>query len=212
MEIFMHDQTLNDDKAIHGCGALTEEQQVKSSFVEATELANDQIVALEKQLAEMKDNWLRALAEGENLRRRAQREKEEALKYGAVNLGREMVSIADNLHRALESCPVTDDMSSNIKSLISGVEMTAQEMLNVFQKHGIKKISPLGEKFDPNYHQAVFEVEHNDHPAGHVAQVLQDGYIMHDRLLRAAMVGVAKASSGSADIPSSTDDSCKKSS
>jgi molecular chaperone GrpE len=73
--------------------------------------------------------------------------------------------------------------------------MTSKEMQNVFQKHGIKKISPLGEKFDPNYHQAMFEIEHNEHPAGHVAQVLQDGYIMHDRLLRAAMVGVAKSSS-----------------
>ena len=208
----MHDQTLSDDKTISKEEALTEEQQVKSSFVEATEISEDQVATLEKQLAEMKDNWLRALAEGENLRRRAQREKEDALKYGAVNFGREMVSIADNLQRALESCPVTDDMPPNIKSLISGVEMTAQEMLNVFQKHGIKKISPLGEKFDPNFHQAMFEVEHKDHPAGHVAQVLQDGYIMHDRLLRAAMVGVAKASSSSTETSSSTDDSCKKAS
>lgn len=189
----MHDQTLKNDKTVSEEEILTEEQQLKSSFVEAEEIPEDQVKALEKQLSEMKDNWLRALAEGENLRRRTQREKEEALKYGAVSFGREMVSIADNLHRALESCPINDDMPSHIKSLISGVEMTAKEMLNVFEKHGIKKISPLGEKFDPNYHQAMFEVEHKDHPAGHVAQVLQDGYIMHDRLLRAAMVGVSKA-------------------
>ncbi|MBY0281623.1 MAG: nucleotide exchange factor GrpE [Alphaproteobacteria bacterium] len=190
----MHDQTLNDDKTIAEGKALIEENQVQSSFVEAPLTSETKLFEMEKQLAEMKDNWLRALAEGENLRRRAQRDKEDALKYGAVNFGREMVSIADNLQRALESCPVTDDMMPNIKSLISGVEMTAKEMLNVFQKHGIKKISPLGEKFDPNYHQAMFEVEHTEYPAGHVAQVLQDGYIMHDRLLRAAMVGVVKAS------------------
>lgn len=193
----MHDQTLNDEKTFSEGERLTEEKQVQDSFVEARETQEDKIATLEKQLAEMKDNWLRALAESENLRRRTQREKEEALKYGAVNLGREMVSIADNLQRALESCPISDEMPTNIKSLISGVEMTAKEMQNVFQKHGIKKISPLGEKFDPNYHQAMFEIEHNEHPAGHVAQVLQDGYIMHDRLLRAAMVGVAKAGSTS---------------
>ncbi|MBY0461997.1 MAG: nucleotide exchange factor GrpE [Alphaproteobacteria bacterium] len=207
----MHDQTLNDDKTISEGEVLTEEKQVQSSFVEAPETPEAKLLEMEKQLAEMKDNWLRALAEGENLRRRAQREKEDALKYGAVNFGREMVSIVDNLQRALESCPVTEDMAPNIKSLISGVEMTAKEMLSVFQKHGIKKISPLGEKFDPNYHQAMFEVEHNEHPVGHVAQVLQDGYIMHDRLLRAAMVGVVKASSAP-KVSSSADDSLEKAS
>ncbi len=206
MEIFMHDQTLNDEKTISEGEILTEEKQVQSSFVEAVETPEAKLLEMEKQLAEMKNNWLRALAEGENLRRRTQREKEDALKYGAVNFGREMVSIADNLHRALESCPVTDDMAPNIKSLISGVEMTAQEMMNVFQKHGIRKISPLGEKFDSNFHQAMFEVEHKDHPAGHVAQVLQDGYIMHDRLLRAAMVGVAKASSAPVESAPSIED------
>lgn len=200
MEICMHDQTLNDEKTISEGEILTEEKQVQNSFVEAVETPEAKFLEMEKQLAEMKDNWLRALAEGENLRRRTQREKEDALKYGAVNFGREMVSIADNLHRALESCPVTDDMAPNIKSLISGVEMTAQEMMNVFQKNGIRKISPLGEKFDSNFHQAMFEVEHKDYPAGHVAQVLQDGYIMHDRLLRAAMVGVAKASSAPVEV------------
>jgi molecular chaperone GrpE len=206
VEIFMHDQTLNDEKTISEGEILTEEKQVQSSFVEAVETPEAKLLEMEKQLAEMKNNWLRALAEGENLRRRTQREKEDALKYGAVNFGREMVSIADNLHRALESCPVTDDMAPNIKSLISGVEMTAQEMMNVFQKHGIRKISPLGEKFDSNFHQAMFEVEHKDHPAGHVAQVLQDGYIMHDRLLRAAMVGVAKASSAPVESAPSIED------
>jgi molecular chaperone GrpE len=147
---------------------------------------------LEKQLAEMKDNWLRAMAESENLRRRAHKEKEDALKYGAVNFGRDVVSVADNLHRALESCVVTEELPANIKALISGVEMTAKELLSAFEKHGIKRLSPMGEKFDPNFHQAMFEIETNEQASGTVMQVLQDGYIMHDRLLRPAMVGVAK--------------------
>ena len=162
-----------------------------------TELAPEptpeqQLVSLEKQLAETKDNWLRALADNENLRRRSQKEREDALKYGATSLGREIVVVVDNLQRALDSCPPSDDLPSSVQALIQGVEMTAKEVLTIFEKHGIKRISPLGEKFDPNFHQAVFEVETDDHPAGHVAQVLQEGYVMHDRLLRAAMVGVAK--------------------
>ncbi len=147
---------------------------------------------LEKQLAEMKDNWLRAMAESENLRRRAHKEKEDALKYGAVNFSRDIVTVADNLHRALQSCPLTEELSANIKTLISGVEMTAKELLSSFEKHGIRRLSPMGEKFDPNFHQAMFEIETNEQPAGIVVQVLQDGYVMHDRLLRPAMVGVAK--------------------
>lgn len=147
---------------------------------------------LEKQLADMKDNWLRAMAESENLRRRAHKEKEDALKYGAVNFSRDIVTVADNLHRALQSCPLTEELSANIKALISGVEMTAKELLSTFEKHGIRRLSPMGEKFDPNFHQAMFEIETNEQPAGIVMQVLQDGYVMHDRLLRPAMVGVAK--------------------
>lgn len=160
---------------------------------------------LKKQLTEMKDNWLRAMAESENLRKRAHKEREDALKYGAVNFGRDMVIVADNLHRALQSCPLTDDLPANIKALINGVEMTAKEMLSIFEKHNIRRLSPLGEKFDPNFHQAMFEIETNEQPAGTVMQVLQDGYVMHDRLLRPAMVGVAKNSASSTDPSSKVD-------
>jgi molecular chaperone GrpE len=164
---------------------------ITDSLEEESSLENE-LGALEKQLAEMKDNWLRALAESENLRRRAHKEKEDALKYGAVNFGRDIVTVADNLHRALQSCPLTEELPANIKALISGVEMTAKELLSTFEKHGIRRLSPMGERFDPNFHQAIFEIETNEQPAGVVMQVLQDGYVMHDRLLRPAMVGVAK--------------------
>ena len=105
-----------------------------------------------------------------------------------------MLSIADNLHRALESCPVTEELPESVKALIQGVEMTESALLSTFDRHGIKKIDPLNEKFDANLHQAMFEVEDESVPIGTVVQVLQVGYVMHDRLLRPAMVGVSKGS------------------
>ncbi len=184
---------MSDNKNQDNTVQLDEDNVVdlKNSTNEGPSLESE-IGELEKQLTEMKDNWLRALAESENLRRRAHKEKEDALKYGAVNFGRDIVTVADNLHRALQSCPLTEELPANIKALISGVEMTAKELLSTFEKHGIRRLSPMGEKFDPNFHQAMFEIETNEQPVGTVMQVLQDGYVMHDRLLRPAMVGVAK--------------------
>ncbi|MCX7338119.1 MAG: nucleotide exchange factor GrpE [Alphaproteobacteria bacterium] len=154
-----------------------------------------QIEDLTSQLDAMRDNWLRSMADSENIRKRAQREKEDAMKYGVISFARDMVGIADNLSRALQSCPQSTDegLPDSIKSLVVGVDMIARETLAAFEKQGIKKISPLNEKFDPNFHQAMFEIETNDQPVGTVVQVLQEGYMLHDRLLRAAMVGVAKA-------------------
>lgn len=172
---------VDEDTAVDREGSLGEKPSLES-----------ELEALEQQLAEMKDNWLRALAESENLRRRAHKEKEDALKYGAVSFGRDIVIVADNLHRALQSCPLTDELSANIKALIDGVEMTAKELLSTFEKNGIRRLTPMGEKFDPNFHQAMLEIETNEQSAGTILQVLQDGYVMQDRLLRAAMVGVAK--------------------
>jgi molecular chaperone GrpE len=148
--------------------------------------------ALEGELATLKDQWLRAMAETENLRRRATRDREEALKYASTNFGRDMLAIADNLRRALESCPATEDLPEPVKALIQGIEMTESALLSTFDRHGIKKIHPLSEKFDANSHQAMFEVEDESVPAGTVVQVLQTGYTLHDRLLRPAMVGVSK--------------------
>ncbi|WP_165380306.1 nucleotide exchange factor GrpE [Candidatus Finniella inopinata] len=147
------------------------------------------------QLEEMKNNWLRAMADLENLRRRATREKEDALKYGAVAFARDIVGTVDNVQRALESCPLTDDLPAHIQALIKGVEMIGKEISSVFERHGVKKVASMGETFDPNLHQAIFEAESTDQQPGTVTQVLQDGYVMYDRLLRPAMVGVAKAPS-----------------
>lgn len=159
------------------------------------------VESLTDELAQMKDQWLRSVAELENMRRRTQKEKEDAIKYAATHFARDMVSVVDNLRRALESCPKTEEMPDAIKSLIVGIEMTESELLTVFDRHGIKKIAPLHENFDPNYHQAMMEVETADYPTGTIVQVLQAGYVIHDRLLRPALVGVAKNTQGA-----STDD------
>ena len=149
---------------------------------------------LEQQLADMKDQWLRAVAETENIRRRAQREKEEAVRYAPTNLARDIVGVADNLRRALDSCSNADQpqLAENAKSLITGIELIVKELDAALDRHHIKRIQSLHEKFDPNYHQAMFEVESADHSAGTVINVMQDGYVLHDRLLRPAMVGVSK--------------------
>ena len=139
---------------------------------------------------------MRALAETENVRKRAEREREEAAKYGVSSFARDIVSITDNLQRALDSVPdfegTENEDDPRIKSLQAGISLTQQEFETVLTRHGIKRIEPLGKAFDHNYHQAMFELESEDHAAGTVIQVLQPGYQIHDRLLRPAMVGVAK--------------------
>ena len=147
---------------------------------------------LEAELAEYKDRLLRALAETENVRRRAQREREDASKYAIAGFAKDLLSAADNLRRALESLPESEAKDKRTRSLLAGVAATERELLGVFERHGIKRIDPKGEVFDHNLHQAIFEAERPDHPAGSVVEVLQPGYVLHDRLLRPAMVGVAK--------------------
>ena len=152
------------------------------------------IEELEAEIAQLKDQQLRALAEAENARRRAQRDREEAQRYGAASLARDLLDVADNLRRALDSVPRERvDQDEGLKSIVEGVEMVEQSLLQAFEKHGISRVEPHGERFDHNYHQAMFEAESTEHPPGHVAQVLQIGYVLHDRLLRPALVGVAKA-------------------
>ncbi len=147
---------------------------------------------LEGELAEYKDRLLRALAETENVRRRAQREREDASKYAVAGFAKDLLSAADNLRRALESLPESEAKDERTRSLLAGVAATERELLGVFERHGIKRIDPKGEGFDHNFHQAIFETERPDQPSGSVVEVLQPGYVLHDRLLRPAMVGVAK--------------------
>ena len=150
------------------------------------------IAALEADLADHKYQLLRALAEAENTRRRAERERADAQKYAVSGFARDLLATADNLRRALDSLPQDEAADERTKSLISGVAATERELLSAFERHGIRRIDPKGERFDHNYHQAVFEVENTGQPNGTVVEVLQPGYVLHDRLLRPAMVGLAK--------------------
>jgi molecular chaperone GrpE len=149
------------------------------------------------EIGRLKDQLLRALAETENVRRRAARDREDAQRYAASNFAKDMLTVSDNLARALQHIPAEQlESDPALKSLYDGVAATERQLLAAFERHGIKRIDPLGEKFDPHLHQAMFEVPGSGQPAGTVVQVLQPGYVMHDRLLRAAMVGVAKADPG----------------
>ncbi|WP_455372425.1 nucleotide exchange factor GrpE [Limibacillus halophilus] len=163
-----------------------------TSEEEQAEGAPDKITELEEQVGQMKDALLRALAETENLRRRSQREKEEALKYAPASLAKALLPVADNLRRALDSVPEELRADERLSALLSGVELTERELLGAFAKNGIERIDPVGEKLDPNWHEAMFEVPDAEKPAGTVVQVVEVGYRLQDRLLRPARVGVSR--------------------
>lgn len=158
----------------------------------APETPEERIAALEKELAEAHDRLLRAVAETENTRRRAQRERVDAERYGFSKFAGDLLSVADNLRRALDSLPESEAKDDRTRSLLAGVAATERELLAAFERHGLRRVDAKGARFDHNFHQAVFEVENPDVPAGTVVEVLQPGYVVHDRLLRPAMVGVAK--------------------
>jgi molecular chaperone GrpE len=152
----------------------------------------------EAELADTKDKLLRALAETENQRRRAQRDTEDARRYAASNFAKDMLDVADNLRRALGSLDPASLQDERAKALVEGVAATERALLAALERHGIKRIEPeIGERFDPHSHEAMFEVPNTGKPGGSVVQVVQAGYRMHDRLLRPAMVGVAKAGANS---------------
>src|SRR5437764_9128903 len=171
----------------------------------ATVSPEERVEALEQELAEAKDRLLRALAETENVRRRAQREREDTLKYAISNFARDLLSPVDNLRRALDSLPEAEVTDPRTKSLLDGVAATERELLATFERHGLKRIDPKGERFDHNFHQAIFEAERPTAPPGTVIEVLQPGYVLHERLLRPAMVGVAKAGSNPAEPEEDSD-------
>ncbi len=147
---------------------------------------------LETEIENLKEEKIRLLAEMENLRKRFEREKVEAIKFGSINLARDILSPGDNLERALEALPNDEKHPESIKNLIDGLKMVLKEYKSTLEKHGVKKIESLDKKFDHNFHQAMMEIENNDIEEGIVVQEVQSGYTMHDRLLRAAMVGVSK--------------------
>ena len=164
----------------------------------------DPLTAMIAERDQLKDQLLRALADTENMRRRSEREAANVRKYGHTPFARDLVGAIDNLARVVESAPENlDQADETVKSLITGIQLSWTELQSVIEKHGIKRVEPLGEKFDYNLHQAMFEVPTNDQPSGMVLEVVQHGYVLHDRLLRPAMVGVSKA--GDAAVAPSND-------
>jgi molecular chaperone GrpE len=150
------------------------------------------LMRLMKENEELKDARLRAAAEMENLRRRTQRDVADSRTYAITNFARDMLAVADNLRRALDAIPADAKGQPGVASLAEGVEMTERSMLSALERHGVKKVEPHGERFDPNFHQAMFEVPNPDVPANTVVNVVQPGYVIGERVLRPAMVGVAK--------------------
>jgi len=154
----------------------------------------DPIAQLEAEKTDLKEKLLRTLADMENLRRRTEREIADARAYAVTNFARDMLNVADNFQRAVDSVPAEAREAGEpaLKALVEGVELTEREMLKTLERYGVKRLDPEGQKFDPNLHQAMFEVPNPDVPNGTVVQVVQTGYVIADRVLRPALVGVAK--------------------
>jgi len=152
------------------------------------------VESLAKEIADTRDKMLRTLAEMENLRKRTSREVADARLYGITGFARDILDIADNLQRALDALPAEarDTADPGLKALIEGVELTERSLLNTLEKNGVRKFDPSGGKFDPNFQQAMFEVPDPSVPSGTVVQVVQAGYMIGDRILRPALVGVSK--------------------
>ena len=157
---------------------------------------------LKEEIKTLKEEKIRVLAEMENLRKRFEREKIDSIKYGSVNFARDILSPGDNLERALSAINEEEEHPQSIKNLIEGLLMVKKELSTALEKNGIEKIDTLNKKFDPNLHQAMMEIENNDLDEGVVVQEIQTGYMMHDRLLRPAMVGVSKKPQKATEVES----------
>ena len=168
------------------------------AYAEEMEEIDDEALEIEQLRAErdeLKDRFMRALADAENARKRSDRDRREAENYGGSKLSRDMLPVYDNMKRALET--ITDDLKDQNGPLIEGIELTMRELLSVFKKHGIEIIAPqVGDRFDPQHHQAMFEAPVPGTKAGDIIQVAAEGFMLHDRLLRPAQVGVSSTPAG----------------
>ena len=152
--------------------------------------ADEMVLALQAERDELKDKFMRALADAENSRKRSERDRREAEQYGGSKLARDLLPVFDNMRRAVQAVP--EEMKETNKAIIEGVELTMRELISVFKKHGIEPISPeVGDRFDPQLHEAMFEAPLPGTKAGDIIQVEADGFMLHDRLLRPAKVGVS---------------------
>ena len=154
----------------------------------------DALPALEAEVADLKDKLLRTLADMENLRRRTEKEVRDAREYAITGFARDLLSVGDNLSRAVAAVPAEarDVADDSVKAMFEGIDLTGRELAKVMEKHGVKKLDPMGGRFDPNVHQAMFELPNPDVPHGTVVQVLQEGFVIGERVLRPALVGVSK--------------------
>lgn len=172
------------------------DQGEASSGETPVDLAAVKIKALEGEVAEWKDKMMRALADAENTRRRAVKDREDAGKYAITSFAKDLLDFSDNFHRALEAIPAELHEDERIGAIITGLEAMDTQLLKTFERHGIKKIEPLDETFNPNFHEVMFEAPVPGKPAGVVIQVVEAGYVIADRLLRAAKVGISKGGMG----------------
>ena len=209
-EDITHEQNPSSDKEEQSVDPSYSSAEDSSEAVAEEQLADEdmeEVAESSDSADEMKDQLLRALADVENMRRRSERDVALANKYGHLSFARDLLSCFDNLSQAVSLAPEDkSDFDENLKNILVGVEMISTEIDTILQRHHITKINPIGEKFDYNQHQAMFEVPNNEVEAGTVVQVAQPGYLLHDRLIRPAMVGVSKkVSSTETDDSSSVD-------
>tara|TARA_B110000459_G_scaffold188241_1_gene221268 strand:- start:85 stop:723 length:639 start_codon:yes stop_codon:yes gene_type:complete len=184
---------IDDEKNVNEKEKMEVEQFLDEEVEKEEEEEEEEDNDLEVKIKELKDQLMRTLADGENLRKRTLKEVEQAKKYSHISFVRDLVSSVDNLKRALDSIPEDkSNLSEPIKNLILGLEIVEKEIVTTLEKNNIKQISPLGEKFDYNFHQAMFEIPTNDCDPGLVVEVSQNGYLLYDRLVRPAMVGISK--------------------
>ncbi|WP_442217858.1 nucleotide exchange factor GrpE [Rhizobium sp. 2YAF20] len=191
-ETVMTDETTHNGPEARETDNLADMEQ--DSVDAAVSQEPDQTEQLRAENAELRDRYLRLAADMDNLRRRTEREVKDAKSYAVAGFARDMLAVSDNLRRALDAIPaeVRENADAGLSTLIEGVEMTERAMLSALERHGVRKLDPIGQKFDPNFHQAMFEVPNADVPNNTVVQVVQDGFSIGERVLRPAMVGVAK--------------------
>ena len=198
--------SLDDDKVTMSTGDMLGDQ-AEDALEEAVKTDDPVMTALFEERDSLKDQLLRALADVENMRRRTERELESARKYAHAGFARDLVGAIDNLSRAIDAAPAAGEVASpeTLGSLFTGLEMSWTEIQTTMERHGIKRVDPKDEKFDYNLHQAMFEVPSDEHEPGTVVEVVQHGYVLHDRLLRPAMVGVAKGADTEASVSSESE-------
>jgi molecular chaperone GrpE len=177
----------NDDTQINESTSIDEKDGSKNE-----EVSDNKEIDTQDEIKDLKDQLLRTLAENENLRKRTAKEIEQVKKYGHISLLRDFLNVVDNMERAVKSSATESQSETGVKNLIDGIEIVLKEMKSLLDKNQIKKIEPLHEKFDYNLHQAMFEAPSSDYEEGLIIEVIQPGYVLHDRLIRPAMVGVSK--------------------